>query len=133
MEVTTQKTWKPKAAGILDIIVGIFRAIVSLLLVSVFMSCPPSQGFLTGGIAWLAAICYMVIGVLAIIGGIYSLRCKKWVWALIGSICAALSVLAIPLVVLNLNWSLYGSIFAPFDVLFRSAIVFTALSKDEFE
>ena len=133
MEVTTQKTWKPKVAGVLDIIVGIFRAIVSLLLVSVFMSCPPSPDFLTGGIAWLAAICYMVIGVLAIIGGIYSLRRKKWVWALIGSICATLSVLVIPLVVLNLSWSLYSSIFAPFDILGILAIVLTVLSKSEFE
>ena len=133
MEVTTQKTWKPIVAGTLDIVVGIFRAFVGLLLISVFMSCPPSRGFLTGGITWLAAICYMVIGVLAIVGGICALRRKKWGRALIGSICAALSVLVIPVVVLNLNCFLYGSIFAPFDVLGILAIVLTALSKGEFE
>ena len=134
MEEKVKKTWKPTVAGILDIVAGLFRAFVGFLLISVFMSCPPSPGLLTGGIgSWLAAVCYMVVGVLAITGGIYALRRKQWGRALIGSICAALSILAIPVVVNTLNWSLYGSIFAPFDVLAIIAIVLTVLSRGEFE
>ena len=129
------KTWKPKVAGVLAIVVGTFRCFVGLLLITVYMSCPPSPGFpMSGGLlAWLAATCYMVIGILAIVGGIYALGRRKWGRAFIGSICAAFSVLVIPLVVHNLNWTIYGSIFAPPDILGILAVVLTVLSKGEFE
>jgi hypothetical protein len=108
-------------AGILDIISGTLTLIGGLILI------------LTGGISYaiisksidvgeeflmlvpvifiVIASSIIVIGILAIIGGIFALRNKIWGLALAGSIAAI-----IPL------W--------PLGI---AAIVFTALSKNEFE
>jgi hypothetical protein len=75
----------------------------------------------------------MIIGLLAIIGGIYALRRHKWRWALIGSISAALGIAGIPIVVYTLSWSPFTFVFAGFGILGVPAIIFTVLSKTEFE
>jgi hypothetical protein len=54
----------------------------------------------------LAAITFSLV---IILGGIRSLKRKKWVWALAGSSCSALTILGIP------------------------ALIFVIRSKDEFE
>jgi hypothetical protein len=57
------------------------------------------------------ALPFAIVGILAIVGGIYALRRKIWGLALAGSIAA----------------------FFPSWILGIAAIVFTALSKNEFE
>ena len=52
-----------------------------------------------------------VLGILALVGGIYALRRKKWGVALAGAVAAAL----------------------PFSLLGIAALVFTALSREEFD
>ena len=42
----------------------------------------------------------MVLGLLAIAGGVYALKRKNWRWAVVGSICAALGVLGIVVVII---------------------------------
>jgi uncharacterized membrane protein len=63
---------------------------------------------------WLSAIGapLIVLGIVAIVGGIYALRRRLWGLALAGSICALLG-----------PWALLGIL----------AIVFVSLGKGEFE
>ena len=57
------KTWKPVAAGILNIIGG-------------------AGGLFFGGLAWIT------LGILAVAGGICALSRKNWGFSLAGAICA---------------------------------------------
>ncbi len=112
-----QKTWKPTVAGILDIISGVFglTSFIGLIIGIIVISGAP---YVTGpipwfvpAVLWIIAIPTLIVGILALVGGIYAVQRKRWGWALTGSIAAILA--AIPLGI--------------------AAIVFTALSKDEFE
>ena len=104
-----EKTWKPMVAGILTIVAGI-----SLFGITSRMSSPniPSEFPVIGpAIILVIALPFFIIWALAIAGGIFSLKYKVWGMALAGSIAATIIV--------------------PF--LGVPALVFIALSKDEFE
>ena len=124
-----EKTWKPVAADVLNIVAGVFSilgfigVIVGIIFLGYFMIFPssgngPYAGFdfwLVPGfiktILWIVAIFLLVTGVLPIIGGIYALQRRKWGLALAGSILAIL-----------------GS--TPLGI---AATVLVALGKDEFK
>ncbi|HEX75976.1 MAG TPA: hypothetical protein G4O12_05245 [Dehalococcoidia bacterium] len=76
-----EKTRKPTVAGILDIISAVF------VLVQVLG--PLLQWHSLEARILLPII--VIIGILAIVGGIYALRRKIWGLALAGAICATLS------------------------------------------
>ena len=104
-----EKTWKPTTAGILSIIAGAIGVIVGTLVAAI--------GGIIGrffGIGWpgLFGAPSIVLGIIAIVGGIYALRRRLWGLALAGSICA----LAGP-------WAILGVL----------AVVFVVLGKEEFE
>ena len=103
------ETWKPTTAGILCIIAGIIGVITGIVVAVI--------GGIGGafiGIGWLSAVGApsIVLGTVAIVGGIYALRRRLWGLALAGSICALVG-----------PWALLGIL----------AIVFVSLGKDEFE
>lgn len=104
-----EKTWKPTVGGILAIIAGVLQVIFGTVLATVV-------GFVGAfiGMGWLSAIGapLIVIGIVAIIGGIYALRRKVWGLALAGSICALIG---------------------PWFILGILAIIFVALGKGEFK
>jgi len=75
------RTWKPTAAGILCIIAGAIGVIPGIAL-AVF--------FAFYGMGWFGAIIgapLIIWGIVAIVGGIYALRRRRWGLALAGSIC----------------------------------------------
>jgi hypothetical protein len=97
-----EKTWKPTAAGVLGIISTVFVL---------------GQGFgcLLQWHSVGARVAFPIIviaGILGITGGIFALRRKIWVLALVGSICASLSLY---------TW-----------FLGIMAIIFVVMSKSEF-
>ena len=108
-----KETWMPTTAGILDIIAGSCGLICALVFVSLggIMRFVPNVPTYLWPIFTALAVPLALIGILAIIGGIYALRRKTWGLALAGSIAA----------------------FFPSWILGLTAIVLTALSKDEFE
>jgi uncharacterized membrane protein HdeD (DUF308 family) len=122
-----EKTWMPKVAGILDIVVGSFNLAYIFIVwplwfrsLSAFLTSNnvnsgdfpiPILPFMTI-ILILAAMLIIPASILAIVGGTYARRRKKWRMALAGSIGALFGLLA------------------PFGI---AAIVFTAMSKSEFE
>jgi hypothetical protein len=104
---------KPTAAGIINIIGGascILGALGMGAAAAVFGTLS-SFPFLVPGIFFsILAIPVAILGVLAIVGGVYSLQRRKWGLALVGSIAALLIS----------------------HVLGIIAIILIALSKDEF-
>ena len=105
-----QKTWKPTVAGVLEIVVG---ALSLLGFLGILIAFPfiPSSANITIMIMSIAAVYTAVLGALSLISGIFAIQRKKWGLALAGSIAA---------------------IFLSF-VVGILAIIFTAMSKDEFE
>jgi len=76
-----ERTWKPTTAGMLCIIAGAIGVIPGIAL-AVF--------FAFYGMGWFGAIIgapLIIWGIVAIVGGIYALRRRRWGLALAGSIC----------------------------------------------
>ncbi|HXZ29808.1 MAG TPA: hypothetical protein VEG43_01435 [Dehalococcoidia bacterium] len=101
-----EKTWKPTVGGILAIISGAFEVIAFLVLFVFFIPPPPFfVGWpLLGPVGTMLIV--LVVGIIAIVGGICALLRKTWGLALAGSICALpagviLGVLAIIFIVLG--------------------------------
>jgi hypothetical protein len=108
-----KRTWMPTTAGILSIIAGAFQLLAGLVIATIgaaFMSNMGMGRF--GGVGAAFGILVIIIGIVSLLGGIFSLQRKLWGLALAGAICS-----------LFLGW------FAIFGVL---AIVFVSLSKKEF-
>ncbi len=121
MEKPVPKTWKPMAAGILNLTVGTFDLLGTMSLIIAVFAVGTADLFLEQDIypmtmSFIDAILIVmtiylaVVGILAIIGGIYALQRRKWGLALTGSIAATLSC----------------------GVLGIASVVFMAISKDEF-
>jgi hypothetical protein len=99
----------PVTAGILTIIAGVVDFLVGLIVGAI----GHTFGFITG--VWgLGAfgMPHIILGIIAVIGGVFALQRKAWLMALIGAICA-------------LMWPL-----SLFGIL---AIIFVALSQKEFK
>jgi len=100
-----EMTWKPIAAGIINIVVGVFTLfgmfIVAVILVGISGSMLAISRIADLMPLWMSGFAQFVIVIMAIfliivsalplIGGVYSLQRKNWPWALTGSIVAILS------------------------------------------
>ena len=103
-----EHTWKPTAAGILCIVAGAAAAIsgLGLTVLGGVIGVPFGAGWMGAfGVPWI------VFGVIAIVGGVYSLKRRAWGLALAGSICAL----------------------SGYFILGLLAIIFVAMGKNEFE
>jgi len=134
-----EKTWKPKVAGILDIIAGSQCLIAGsgIFLFGVACSCGDGYGA-SQVLVFCSAIALplFIVGTLAIRGGLYALKRKRWRLALAGSIAAFLPLcilwLAI-IVVFTAHWDSLNAFFLFGSLFGIASIVFTVQSKDEFE
>ena len=117
-----EKTWKPVAAGVLDIVAGACSVLCFIGLIIAFSVVTSGITGVPGLVAvpgiWVAptvllvlAVPSIIMGILAIMGGVYTLIRKRWGLAITGAIAATISnlLLGIP------------------------ALIFIALAKDEFE
>ena len=104
-----ERTWKPTTAGILSIIGGVIAVIFGIAVAALGAF---AGGFL--GMGWMSAIGApsIVLGAVAIIGGLYALKRRIWGLALAGAICA---------------------LFGPWVILGILAIIFVVMGKNEFE
>jgi uncharacterized membrane protein HdeD (DUF308 family) len=105
-----KKTQLSLAAGIIDIAAGGF-SLVSLLLVTIFLFVLIGSEDGVPFFVALIPLAMLVPGVIAIVGGIFALRRRSWVMALIGSIA------------LIVTSSVAGI----------AALVLTVMARDEFE
>ena len=115
MERPVKRTPMPMIAGILCIVDGGLKllALLGLLVASLVIPVSQGSGFALNTSILLLAITIplVIIGILAIVGGIYAMQRKKFSLAVTGSIAA----------------------FLPFSLLGLASIILVALSKDEFE
>jgi hypothetical protein len=110
-----KKTWMPAAVGIMNLICGGFAVLASGILavigtVSGVLLGYAKLDFPPAVVAVLFSV-LAIVGILAIIGGIYSLQRKNWGMVLTGSIATLL----------------------PCRLFGIAAIVLAVLSKDEFD
>jgi hypothetical protein len=113
MENKTNKTWKPTTAGILSIIAGVPAAGSGIIVALVGSTMAWADIVpLVPNILGIIAIPLMVLGVIAIVGGIFALQRKIWGLALAGAICALAS---------------------PLSILGVLSIIFVVIGKDEFD
>jgi len=115
METPVKKTAMPMIGGILAMVSGGFKllGLLGLIIASFFVIASPVPSFGLGEatILLIITIPLAILGILAIVGGIYALQRKKWGLALAGSIAA----------------------FLPWSFLGLASIILIALSKNEFE
>jgi len=114
-----EKTWKPTTAGILCIISGAADILLGIL--TVFASSFVMRSADLIGEEWVMDLVisvimvvgpiWIVLGAVALVGGIFALKRRLWGLALAGSICALSGV----------------------TVLGILAIVFVAMGRNEFE
>ena len=118
-----ERTWKPPTAGIISIVAGAIGVTewVAIAVLGIFAWGWLEMGGLLGpgGIVEAAAAILIIIGIVAIVGGIFALKRKRWRLALAGSICAFFSFIIIP-VLLNVPLAI-------------AAIVLVVLGKGEFK
>ena len=120
-----QRTWKPRTAGILNIITGAFSALALIFIIIAVISFynpnirqflppdfEPPPGF--DPIMIVLLIFLIVTSAFTVIGGVFALHRRKWGWALAGSIIAIIALAAI-------------------NPLGIASTIFLLLSKDEFE
>jgi MFS family permease len=80
------KKWMPKTAGILDVLNGIFGMIMGYFLFII-------EGWLGWGPLYaIGGPVLFFIGVLAIVGSVFTFKRKRWWLALVGSIFALIPI-----------------------------------------
>ena len=119
----TRKTWMPRVAGVLAIIVGAVGVTewVAVAVLGILAWGWLGMGGLLGlgGIVATVVAIMIIIGIVAIVGGVFTLKRRRWRLALAGSICAFFSFFFIP-VFLNVPLAI-------------AAIVLVIMGKGEFE
>jgi hypothetical protein len=142
-----ERTWKPTAAGMLCIIVGVI-VMIPAMAGALFFDYIGRWWWSLIGIPFIAAplIIVGIIAIVPIVGGIYALRRRVWGLALVGSICAL--IVPVTLVILVMSFSIDAGaaigeinltipeILAGFTILAITgilAIIFVIMGKREFK
>ena len=121
-------SWMPLVAGILDLLIGIPALLIGIVLSLVGAMLPQwiaEAPELAGGLEGIPmefftgmGVVMSLLAVVAIVGGIFALRKRRWGLALAGSICAIFA--GVPLYLAGLFLGI-------------PAVVFTALGKVHFK
>lgn len=118
-----QKTWKTRTAGILAIVAGALGVTewvaVAVLEILALGWLPMGSSVGLGAIVAAAFVIAVATGIVAIVGGVFAIKRRRWGLALGGSICAIFSIIWVP-VLLNVPLAI-------------AAIVLVVLGRGEFE
>jgi hypothetical protein len=111
-----ERTWKPTVAGILNIVAGVIGVLlgVGVAVLAEIMALVAGAyipGLPSGPVFALIGVPVIILGVVAIVGGIFALRRRIWGLAYAGGICALLLTLILGIL----------------------SITFVSLGKSEFE
>jgi hypothetical protein len=98
MEDNMDRSWMPVTSGIINIVMGAFAIIAFLVfLVLAFVgtaalgtAARDIPAFMPMAVFLPLSIIYLIIGIVAIIGGAYGVKRQKWGWALTASIMSIL-------------------------------------------
>ena len=132
-----ERTWKPTAGGVLSIISGVLEIIIGVAVIfwgslmailseswpylsdiwpdlGAWGMLPPEEFGMITATALIVGIVILVFGIIALVGGIHSIKRKRWGLALAGAI------LSFPFLPLG-------------GILGLLAVIFISLGKGEFE
>jgi len=122
-KATRQKAWRTRAAGILAIVAGALglAQFVTVAVVEIhYLDWSALADLLrTSGIITATVAIVITTGIVAIVGGSFALKRRRWRLALAGSICAMFCVIFVP-ILLNVPLAI-------------AAIVLVVLGKGQFE
>ena len=99
------RTWKPIVGGILSIIAGVLGVTIgtAVFAMEALITVLPVTPEILAEFFWIFGAAPIVLGIVAIIGGIHALWRRNWGLALVGCICALLCVLPVlPAVILGI-------------------------------
>jgi hypothetical protein len=123
VKATRGRTWKTRTAGILAIIAGavgvaewVAIAVLEILALG-WLPMGSSAGL--GALVTAAFVIAIGTGIVAIVGGVFAIKRRRWGLALAGCVCAVFSVIWIPVLV-NVPLAI-------------AAIVLVVLGRGEFE
>ena len=83
--------WMPVTAGTLSIIAGAVQVFFGLLIIGAGAELAQRRGFEGLGVIGLP---FLILGIVAIVGGVFATLRKAWVMALIGAIASAVMPVA---------------------------------------
>ena len=127
-----KRKWMPRATGIINIIVGSSAMLTGAGFIIHVLSIQYSVDWTFAGLLiWYVSTPLLVFGALALVGGIYALKRKKWGWALAGSIVTLLLLFIIGTLIMTLEIPPYISYIVVLAGI--AAIAFAILSKGEFK
>jgi hypothetical protein len=111
-----ERTWKPTTAGILNIVAGVIGVLlgIGIAVLAEIMALVAGAyipGLPSGPVFALLGVPLIILGIVAIVGGIFALRRRIWGLAYAGGICALLLTLILGIL----------------------SITFVSLGKGEFE
>ena len=120
--------WMPVTAGTLSIITGAIQALFGLFIIGAAAELAERSGLEGRGIA---GVMFLILGLVAIVGGVFAALRRAWLMALIGAIAGAVW----PLV------SLFRTAFRPGAVVLLlillicglSAVVLTVVGRPDFK
>ncbi|MFC2050807.1 hypothetical protein ACFLTN_06495 [Chloroflexota bacterium] len=126
-----ERTWMPRAAGIMNIIVGSLAMLAGASFIIHVLTFEGTLDWTFAGLVILMSIPLLVFGVLALVGGIYALKREKWGLALTGTIVAFLLLFVFGVVGMVLEIPPYISYLVLLPGI--AAIVFTVISRSTFQ
>ena len=85
-----QPTAKPIVAGILNIVVGAGAVLGTIVMGIIILVADAFAGEGLGWLVPLVGIPLLILAAVAITGGVYAVKRRRWGWALAGSIATAL-------------------------------------------
>jgi len=90
-----ERTWKPTTAGILNIVAGVIGVLLGigvaiLAEIVALVAGAYIPGLPSGVVFELIGVPWVILGVVAIVGGVFALRRRIWGLAYAGAICALL-------------------------------------------
>lgn len=114
------RTWKPTVAGILSIIGGAISILAGVVIITRMEFAQRIRWeWMWEGRHEAVAVVALVLGIVAVIGGIFAMRRQVWGLALAGAICALFPTPSM-VSILNIGMGIL-------------AIVFVSLSRNEFD
>lgn len=120
-----KRTWTPTAGGILSIIAGAFLIFEIIMAGASFRV----EGLSIWPLWWVNMAPLTLIGIIAIVGGIFALQRRIWGLALAGTICATAFSL---FVAIKTDFASIGFRFIIIDAIGVLALIFIARAKNEF-
>ena len=128
---TIRKTWRPIAAGIFNILLGVVNIILGLFVA--FLVTVLSAMFGGRAIAGIAGLPLVILGIVAVIGGIFSIIRKSWWTALAGAICGIIFPVII-FILLVVRYSVSALVNdMPLLVMGILSLIFLTNSRVEFD